>query len=288
MQVAAIQFAPEKGKLAPNLDRIAEGILQAAAENCDLVAFPETATTGYFLEGGVVELCITAEELAAELTQRLAGKLGKEIDVITGYYQLEDGNIYNSSAFLRCNAVGAEHKSSYQKFFLPTYGVFDEDRFVSRGRSLGVVDTKLGKTGMMICEDVWHSIFPTMTAVAGATTMVIPSASPARGFSGEHIENHDRYGRLVKGISEEHGVFCILCQLVGFEGGKGFVGGSMITDPFGRVLVEAPVGKEAIIIAELDLGLVQIARASTPLISDLQAAWPTIQSLVTEAGEVRP
>jgi predicted amidohydrolase len=153
MQVAAIQFAPEKGKLAPNLDRIADGILQAAAENCDLVAFPETATTGYFLEGGVVELCITAQQLADELTQRLKGKLTNEIDVVTGYYQLEDGNIYNSSAFLRCNATGAEHKSSYQKFFLPTYGVFDEDRFVSRGRSLGVVNTKLGKTGMMICED---------------------------------------------------------------------------------------------------------------------------------------
>jgi predicted amidohydrolase len=61
----------------------------------------------------------------------------------------------------------------------------------------------------------------------------------------------------------------------------------MITDPFGRVLVEAPVGKEAIIIAELDLGLVQIARASTPLISDLQAAWPTIQSLVSGADEAR-
>lgn len=281
MQVAAVQFAPEKGKLAANLDRIAEGIVQAADEGCDLVAFPETATTGYFLEGGVVELCITSEQLASELTARLKGKLNGEIDVVLGYYQLEAGNIYNSSAFLRCVASGAEHKSSYQKFFLPTYGVFDEDRFVSRGSRLGVVETKLGSTGMMICEDVWHSIFPTLNAVAGATTMVIPSASPARGFNGENIENHDRYRRLVKGISEEHGVFCVLCQLVGFEGGKGFVGGSMITDPFGRVLVEAPVGKEAIITAELDLGLVQIARASTPLISDLQAAWPTIQTVIS-------
>lgn len=287
MQVAAVQFAPEKGKLAPNLDRIAEGILQAAQENCDLVAFPETATTGYFLEGGVVELCITAQELADELTTRLGGKLSRSIDVVTGYYQLEGGNIYNSAAFLRCEPGLVHHRASYQKFFLPTYGVFDEDRFVSRGSHLGVVETALGTTGMMICEDVWHSIFPTLNAVAGATTMVIPSASPARGFNGENIENHDRYGRLVKGISEEHGVFCILCQLVGFEGGKGFVGGSMITDPFGRVLVEAPVGKEAVIIAELDLGLVQIARASTPLISDLQSAWPTIQSLVSGADEGR-
>jgi len=286
MLVAAVQFAPDKGKLSINLDRIAEGILQSAAEGAVFVAFPETATTGYFLEGGVVELCLTSQQLADELGTRLRSKLESKVDVIVGYYQLEDGNIYNSSAYLTCSSEGCVHNHSYQKFFLPTYGVFDEDRFVSRGRALGVVETQLGKTGMMICEDVWHSIFPTMTAVAGATTMVIPSASPARGFNGEHIENHDRYGRLVRGISEEHGVFCILCQLVGFEGGKGFVGGSMITDPFGRVLVEAPVGREAMIMTELDLGLVQIARASTPLISDLQSAWPTIRNLVADADHL--
>ncbi len=280
MQVAAVQFAPEKGKLASNLDRIAEHITQVAAEGCSLVAFPEASTTGYFLEGGVVELAVTGEQLAKELNTRLRGKLKSSIEVILGYYQVLDGNIYNSAAYLTCSLESTAHRYSYQKFFLPTYGVFDEDRFVSRGHGLGLVETGLGRTGIMICEDVWHSIWPTLHAVAGATTMVIPSASPARGFGGEFIENHDRYRRLVRGIAEEHGVSAILAQLVGFEGGKGFVGGSMIVDPFGRVLVEAPVGVEAIIIADLDATTVPIARAATPLISDLQSAWPSVKSLI--------
>jgi N-carbamoylputrescine amidase len=126
---------------------------------------------------------------------------------------------------------------------------------------------------------VWHSIFPTLNAVAGATTMIVPSASPARGFTSEHIENHERYRRLAKGIAEEHGVYVLLAQLVGHEGGKGFVGGSMIVDPFGKIVVEAPVGEEAIIIADIELDMVAIARAQTPLISDLRASWHNLQKI---------
>jgi N-carbamoylputrescine amidase len=281
--VAVVQFAPEKGKLQKNLDRIAELLVQVSEAGASFVTFPEAATTGYFLEGGVVELSLTGQDLANQLQSRLRGKLHRPLEVVIGFYEEKHGNIYNSAAYLVCSRESVECKFTYQKFFLPTYGVFDEDRFVSRGRELGLVDTHLGKASIMICEDVWHSIWPTLNAVAGATIMLIPSASPARGFGGEGIENHDRYKRLVRGIAEEHGVFTILAQLVGFEGGKGFVGGSLITDPFGEIIVEAPVGEESIIIAELDMSLVPIARASTPLISDLQSAWPNIQRIANES-----
>jgi N-carbamoylputrescine amidase len=192
------------------------------------------------------------------------------------------GNIYNSAAFCRFDGTRLQCLKTYQKFFLPTYGVFDEDRFVSKGHDLCILDTTVGKTALMICEDVWHSVLPTLNAVAGATAMIIPSASPARGFKSEHIENHERYQRLVRAISEEHGVYSFVAQLVGHEGGKGFVGGSMICDPLGRILVEAPVGVEAIITANIDLELVSIARAQTPLISDLQSSWHNILKIANQ------
>lgn len=273
VSVGIVQFSPDKGKLETNLDRIAEHLIQCCDEGIHLVAFPETSTTGYFLEGGVVELALSADQLVQKLQDRVEGKLKSPIEFALGFYEVLNGNIYNSAAFCRFNGSRIQCLRTYQKFFLPTYGVFDEDRFVSRGTDLCVIDTSIGKTSMMICEDVWHSVFPTLNAVAGATAMIIPSASPARGFRSEHIENHERYQRLVRAISEEHGVYTILAQLVGHEGGKGFVGGSMICDPLGRVLVEAPVGVEAIIVADIDLELVPIARAQTPLISDLQAGW---------------
>ena len=284
VKVGIVQFSPDKGKLESNLDRIAEHLVQCSEEGIRLAIFPETSTTGYFLEGGVVELAITAETLTQKLQDRLEGNLKNPIEFALGFYEVLGGNIYNSAAFCRFNGSRIQTLKTYQKFFLPTYGVFDEDRFVSKGTDICVIDTSVGKTSLMICEDVWHSVWPTLNAVAGATAMIIPSASPARGFRSEHVENHERYTRLVRAISEEHGVFTFLAQLVGHEGGKGFVGGSMICDPLGRVLVEAPVGVEAIITAEIDLEMVPIARAQTPLISDLQSSWPNLLRIAKRLG----
>lgn len=282
VSVGIVQFSPDKGKLDGNLDRIAEHLIQCSNEGIQLAIFPETCTTGYFLEGGVVELAISTETLVQKLQDRVEGKLSKPIEFALGFYEMLGGNIYNSAAFCRFNGSRIQCIKTYQKFFLPTYGVFDEDRFVSKGNNLCVIETTVGKTALMICEDVWHSVLPTLNAVAGATAMIIPSASPARGFKSEHIENHERYQRLIRAISEEHGVYSFVAQLVGHEGGKGFVGGSMICDPLGRVLVEAPVGVEAIITAEIDLELVSIARAQTPLISDLQSSWHNILKLANQ------
>jgi len=277
---AIVQFAPDKGKVSKNLDRMAENILQAVAEGAELIVFPETAPTGYFLEGAVVELAMTGQKLAAEFAHRLSGKITRKISIVTGFYESLGGNLYNSAAYLDANSDGISIVKTYQKFFLPTYGVFDEERFVSRGKDLGLIETDWCTGALLICEDVWHSVLPTLCAVGGATMMIVPSASPARGFQGPTVENADRYERLVRGISEEHGTYVILAQLVGFEGGKGFVGGSLITDPFGQVLVKGPIGEEALLLATLDMDLVQIARAKTPLISDLQSAWSNIQSIV--------
>ncbi|MER3496587.1 MAG: hypothetical protein C4320_07305, partial [Armatimonadota bacterium] len=129
---------------------------------------------------------------------------------------------------------------------------------------------------LFICEDIWHSVLPTFAAMQGATLLIVPSASPARGFAGEKVQNHTTYRRICEGVSSEHGVFIINAQLVGFEGGKGFVGGSVITNPFGEVIAEGPVGEEAIILADLDSDLVAIARAQTPLLSDKKTMWPRL------------
>jgi len=170
----------------------------------------------------------------------------------------------------------------YKKFFLPTYGVFDEERFVSRGHDLGVFETRFGKMGVLICEDIWHSILPTLAATAGAEVILVPSASPARGFSGEEIGNLCHYKKMITAVSEEHGVYCVNCQLTGFEGGKGFVGGSSVSDPGGQIIAKGPVGEEFLLLASIDLELVTIARAALPLISDLQSAWQDIRRLVCE------
>jgi predicted amidohydrolase len=282
-KVACAQFAPVKAEVDKNLDTIAEIIVQAHQESADLVLLPEAATSGYFLEGGVLESSLTSTQLLDALWTRLATKLSSTVDVVLGFYENNDGTLYNSAAYVEISPDGPRLVGVYRKFFLPTYGVFDEERFVSRGRDLGVFDSRLGKIAVLICEDVWHGVLPMLCAVHGAQLILVPAASPGRGFSGPEIENHDRYRRLFRGIAEEHGVFCANAQLCGFEGGKGFIGGSMLVDPFGKVLAQAPVGQEHLLIGEIDPYLVAVSRAQSPLISDLQSVWEVVRRLMAKS-----
>lgn len=280
--VGVAQFTPEKAEVAANLDRIAEFALAAAEEGAELVVFPETITSGYFLEGGVLESAMSATTLLDELEKRLES-LNRPLDLLVGFYEKNGGNLYNSAAYLQVGQY-PDVIHVYRKFFLPTYGVFDEERFVSRGHDLGVFDTRLGRVGILICEDVWHSVLSALSAVAGAQMLLVPSASPARGFQGESIGNLDRYHRMLKAVSDEHGVYCINSQLCGFEGGKGFIGGSCVVDPFGRFVGGAPIMDDHLLLAPVDLELIDIARSQLPLTSDMQSAWGDIQRIVGELG----
>ena len=281
--VACAQFAPEKAEVDKNLDTLAEIVVQAHAEGAEMLVLPEASTSGYFLEGGVLEASLTQSQLLDGLWARLRGKLRRPVDVCLGFYLNDEGNLYNAAAYVQLDPEGPKLIGLYRKFFLPTYGVFDEERFVSRGRDVCVMDTRLGRVGMLVCEDVWHAIMPTICAVRGAQVLAVPSASPARGFAGGGtIDNLDRYRRLFRAISEEHGLWCVNAQLVGFEGGKGFVGGSSVIDPLGRMVGEAPMADPHLLLADVDLELVAVARAQSPLLSDLQGVWESIRRLVAE------
>lgn len=277
---ACASFAPRKAEVEANLARIGEVAHQASLEGVELLLFPETITTGYFLEGGVLEASLTEAELLMRLDDLLTG-IQRPIDLVIGFYMREGGDLHNAAGYFTWDGSRTSTVSIYRKIFLPTYGVFDEERFISRGQELAVFDTRLGRMAILICEDVWHSIMPTLCALKGAQIILVPAASPGRGFKGETVSNLDRYHRLVQAISEEHGVFTMNCQLVGFEGGKGFIGGSSIVDPFGNMLNQGPMLEEHLTLATIDLDAISLARAQQPLLPDLQNALGILQRSLT-------
>ncbi len=286
IRIALAQFRPTKGEYAQNVARIGAVVSQAAQldPKPDLVVFPETATSGYFVEGGVQELAVTAGTLARDLA---AAYNGPPIDVVVGFYERFQNHIYNSGLYVTLGESGKqpEVRHVHRKVFLPTYGVFDEERFVDRGQD-GVRSFETGwggKAAILICEDAWHSLAATVAALEGAQLLIVPSASPARGL-GEEADCKDetlpasvvRWERIVRGIAEEHGVFVALANLVGFEGGKGFPGASAVIDPTGRVIARGPLFEEALVTAEIDLDSLTTARSDSPLLSDLQSALPVL------------
>lgn len=168
LRIALSQFRPTKGEYAENVARIGAVVSQAAKLDAkpDLVVFPETATSGYFVEGGVKELAVTAGMLARDLA---AAYQGPGIDVVVGFYERFQNHIYNSGLYVTLGDKSPEIRHVHRKVFLPTYGVFDEERFVDRGQDgVRAFETGWGgKAAILICEDAWHSLAATVAALEG-------------------------------------------------------------------------------------------------------------------------
>jgi predicted amidohydrolase len=277
LRAAIVQIKPDKGQYRANLRSAAEAFAQLVADSPNLVVLPEAAMTGYFLEGAVYELAVTAQRFARDLaaTWREAG--GQTADLVAGFFENDDGNYYNSAAYVHVEPHAERIVHVHRKMFLPTYGVFDEERFLSRGRHLGVFETEFGKMALLVCEDACHAITATLAAVKGARVLIVPSASPGRGIEAQgELASITQWRDTLRLAAMEHGVFVIYAGLTGFEGGKGMTGSSFIVDPRGSILVQAPASEACIIRAVLDLREIDRARATLPLLGDLAAVLPNL------------
>ena len=273
---AVLQFRREKSRLRESLARLRAHLEALRPHAPQVVVLPEAALTGYFLQGGVRELALTRHELL-ELLVGVYEKVGWEgvLDVVVGFYERDEGAYYNSAAYLELpHRVVHVHR----KVFLPTYGVFDEERYLARGRRVEAFRTRFGRAALLICEDFWHSITATIAALDGAEVIYVPSASPARGFQGGYPENVARWRTLAQAVAAEHGLYVVVASLVGFEGGKGMSGGSLVVGPDGRILAEAPLFEEAALLFPLDRERIPPVRYDSPLLSDLEAGLPLLLS----------
>lgn len=279
VRVAVVQNKPRKGDLQANVRAMHEALAQIAADKpVDLIVLPEAALTGYFLEGAVYDLAMSARHLARELAQAWQ-RTGSSaaVDIACGFYENDNGTYYNSALYLTVAKSDYRVAHVHRKMFLPTYGVFDEERFLSRGRHLAVFETRFGCMALLVCEDIWHAIMPTICAIKGARFIIIPSASPGRGIGGNgELESVTRWRSLLTTHALEHGIYVIYASLAGFEGGKGMTGSSCIVSPQGEVVVQAPALGACILRATLDVAEIDIARAALPLLGDLGAVLPDL------------
>ena len=227
-----------KGAYEENLGRLGAVFREAAAaaEPPELIVAPETALTGYFLEGGVRDLArdrgpaVRRPDLPAPRTPK-----APPLDVALGFYEVHQNRLYNSGLYATLGGPDAGIRHVHRKVFLPTYGVFDEERFVEAGRGVQAFDTRWGRAAMLICEDAWHSFTPMLAALDGAQLIIIPSASPARGIVGSddapgRPASLARWSRIVQDIAGEHGVYVALAAARRVRGREGVPG----REPRGR------------------------------------------------------
>jgi NAD+ synthetase len=281
LRLAIAQIRPQKGAYEQNLCRLGALFREVATwpEAPELIVGPEAALTGYFLEGGVRDLAVSGDQIFEDLSRQHDEAGTPPLDIALGFYEVHGNRFYNSGLYATLGGSDAGIRHIHRKIFLPTYGVFDEERFVEAGRSVQAFDTRWGRAAILICEDAWHSFTPMLAALDGAQLILIPSASPARGvISSDDTAGRPlslaRWSRLAQDIAGEHGVYVALAQLVGFEGGKAFPGGSILAGPRGDLLAQGPVFQESIIPAVLDFEEITRARADLPLLADLEMRLP--------------
>ncbi len=279
VRVAIVQTKPRKGRYSENLNDLRDAFALVMDDGAaDVIVLPEAALTGYFLEGAVYDLALPVQHFADDLARmwREAGAT-RPVEIACGFFENDGGTYYNSAAYVRVESDRAQVLHLHRKLFLPTYGVFDEERFLSRGHRMGVFASSLGATAMLICEDIWHAIVPTIAALKGARVLLVPSAAPGRGIEGgDELESIVRWREILENIAAEHGVYVVYAGLTGFEGGKGMSGTSRIVDPRGNTVVAAPPDEACIVRAALDPREIDLARANLPLLGDLRAVLPDL------------
>jgi NAD+ synthetase len=281
LRLGLVQFKPTKADVNGNLCEIRDRWLRDAPET-DVLVFPETSLTGYFLEGGVADVAVSVEDVAAGLGAPEEGAP----NVILGFYERWQRGIYNSVACFEPDGDRFQAVHVHRKMFLPTYGVFEEARFADPGTTLSAFDSRFGRMGMLVCEEMWHSLAPTILALDGAELIVVVSASPAREFPEGlgRSENLARWDALATGAAQEHGVFVAVSQLVGSEGGKVFLGGSIAVGPDGHLLVRGPLMEECAVTAALSGRAIDRARFEAPLLADLRQMLPHLHRSLDQAG----
>jgi predicted amidohydrolase len=253
--VAVAQIDCVLGDLKRNIEKHIHYIELAIKEGAKLILFPELSLTGYTLRD--INIDVAVNPFKSNVFDDLK-KLSREIIIIAGGVEEgENFGIYNSAFVFEDGQIKYVHR----KIYPPTYGMFEELRYFSRGDKVRAFDTKVGRIGVLICEDLWHISLPYILAVDGAMMIAGLAASPTRiSGASEELTNykinsghHKTYARLLS-------IYLLFSNRVGYEDGVNFWGGSEVVDSDGEVVAVAKLFDEDLIFAEIDYNTIKRSR----------------------------
>ena len=271
--LALAQIAPVLGDLAQNIALHEQKIIEGRAASADLLIFPELSLTGYQLQD-------LAPEIAMRRSDPRLLSLAKRTEsgpsaVVSFVESTDDHRLFAAAALLE----GGEVRHVARKCYLPTYGLFDERRFLAAGDAIRATRASIGGPsvpgdvgiGIGVCEDFWHPTLPSILAQDGAELLINVAAGPARGASvdaDEGLGSAASWGTLLRATAALTTSYVAFTNRVGVDESLIFWGGSRVIGPDGVVLAEAPLFEEALLLAEIDLDEVGRARNALPLLRD--------------------
>ena len=264
--LALAQIETRLGDPAANLKKHLEVIARARRRGADLVVFPELSLTGYMLQDLASDVAITPS--GDDPVFRRLQAASRSVDLVVSFVERDARHRhFISAAYLSGGALVHLHR----KIYLPTYGLFQDARFFDRGEDVQAFDTRLGRFGLLICEDFWHVSPPYLLWLDGAEVLLLVSASPGRGLSDDgRLESARRVENITQAYAGLFTVYVAQTNRVGFEDGLCYWGGASVIAPDGKRLAQGPDFEESLVMAEVDPDRLRRARLMLPLLRDEQ------------------
>ena len=256
-------------------------IRQAAAQGANIVCLPELFRTQYFCQREDLRLFDLAEPIPGPSTERLAAvacDLG--IAIVASLFERRAAGLYHNTAV----TLGPDGAivGLYRKMHIPDDPLYYEKYYFTPG-DLGFqsTETRFGRIGTLVCWDQWYPEGARLTALQGAEVLFYPTAIGWHPAEKEEFgaAQYEAWQTIQRAHAIANGIYVAAPNRVGREQGDilgnrasgpglEFWGGSFIADPFGRIVAKAAHNAEEVLIAEIDLALIEDTRRNWPFLRD--------------------
>jgi N-carbamoylputrescine amidase len=242
MRIAGIQISAGPD-MERNIQRAVEKAAVAAEKHANIICYPELFLTPWFPkeeQKSNLSLAIDATNEALRRLKQLSDET--KTVLIIPFFESTNGKYYNSAAVMDSGKL----LGVYRKIHLPDLHLYRERFYFSPGDAgIPVFETSQGKIGVQIC---WDNLFPEGTrvlALKGAEIVFAPTAAA--------LNTHSLWERAISANAFANNIFIFRVNRVGQEDGISFYGRSFCVDPWGEMVSELTGGKEAIVLADIDL-----------------------------------
>ncbi|MFZ4518058.1 MAG: nitrilase-related carbon-nitrogen hydrolase [Microthrixaceae bacterium] len=242
---------------------LADGVALAAGEGARLVCLQELTLSPYFaaVEGGPTEVDAAPEPLEAGPTVALISDLSRRhgVFVSASLWEADPAVAPRGWNTAVCTAPDGSLLARTRKLHIPVTAGYREDRYFPAGDGgFPVIPLDDARVGFPTCWDQWFPELARAYSLAGAEVLVYPTAI---GSEPDHpgFDTEPLWERVITANGIANGTFMVAVNRIGTERVAPaapeitFYGSSFISDPYGRVLVQAPRDEPAVIVADVDL-----------------------------------
>ena len=236
---------------------LADGIRLAAAQGARLVCLQELTLSPYFAvtADALADAAARAEGVPDGPTTAFAAALAADTGAhvhASLYERAGDGSELGFNTAI-CVSPAGEVVARTRKQHIPVTAGYYEDHYFRPGDSgYPVVELAGAAFGFPTCWDQWFPELARAYSLGGAEVIVYPTAI---GSEPDHpgFDTEPLWERVITGNGIANGTFMVAVNRIGDEAPLRFYGSSFISDPYGRVLVQAPRDRPAVLVADLDL-----------------------------------